>query len=331
MSKILSGISASGQPSLGNYIGAFKPHMNMQQSSDVTYFIADLHAITVRQDPQIFQQNAYIIAAWYIACGLDVHKTTLFVQSHVFAHAQLAWILNCFTMMGELERMTQFKDKSARHKQNINAGLFTYPALQAADILLYHPTHVPVGEDQVQHIEITRDIASRFNNLYGEVFTLPEVMVPKVGARVKNLQEPTKKMSKSEEGKGTLFMLDAPKTMAKKIKSAVTDNEARIAYDTVNQPGVANLLEIYASLTGKSVEAAVAHFEGQQYGTFKAEIADVVVDVLEPIQNRYKELMADKAELDRLLKIGADKASCQANNTLEKVMEKVGFMPPLRG
>lgn len=337
MKRIISGIQPSGRPSLGNYLGAFKPQITMQDEADVTYFIADLHAITVRQEAAVLRANTYSMASWYLACGLDPEKATLFVQSHVNAHAQLGWVLNTFAQMGELERMTQFKDKSKRHNQNVNVGLFAYPVLQAADILLHQIDEVPVGEDQVQHIELTRDIANRFNNHFcpegsgaKPIFTLPKAVLPKAGARVKDLQEPTAKMSKSLDGKGTIFMEDDLNTIAKKIKSAVTDSDTVVAYDKENKAGVSNLLEIYVAVAGKTMDEAVAEFAGQQYGTFKATVADAVVADIEPVQARYKELMKDRAELDRILKQGADKASVEAFRTLNKVMKKVGFVQPIR-
>lgn len=337
MTRIISGIQPSGQPTLGNYLGAFKPQVSMQDDADVTYFIADLHAITVRQKPADLRKQTYSVAAWYLACGLNPEKATLFVQSHVNAHAQLGWILNTFAQMGELERMTQFKDKSKSHSQNINVGLFAYPVLQAADILLHQIDAVPVGEDQKQHIELTRDIATRFNNYYcGDnpeakpVFTIPEVVHPKAGARVKDLQDPTAKMSKSIGGKGTVLLEDSMDVITKKIKSAVTDTDNCIEHKIPGKPGISNLLEIYSSIQNISIEKAVTEFEGQQYGAFKSTVADALVADLEPIQSRYKALMNDTAELDRVLKIGAEKASVEAFRTLDKVMKKVGFVPPVK-
>ncbi|MFT7144608.1 MAG: tryptophanyl-tRNA synthetase [Alphaproteobacteria bacterium] len=358
MKKVISGIQPSGKPTLGNYLGAFKPQVSMQDDADVTYFIADLHAITARQVPADLRHNTYSVAAWYLACGLDPQKATMFVQSHVSAHAQMGWILNTFSQMGELERMTQFKDKSNRatkvalekagstyeklsvmaghNKPNINVGLFAYPVLQAADILLHQIDEVPVGDDQKQHLELTRNIATRFNNHYcgnnpdaKPIFTVPEIVLPKAGARVKDLQDPTSKMSKSIGGKGTILMEDDLKTIAKKVKSSMTDSDTNIAYDKENKAGISNLLEIYSAIQGVSIEAAVSEFEGQQYGAFKAAVADALVADIEPVQNRYKELMQDKGELDRILKMGAEKASIEAFRTLNKVMKKVGFTLPI--
>lgn len=337
MKKIISGIQASGKPTLGNYLGAFKPQISIQNEADATYFIADLHAITTRQIPADLRHNTYSVVAWYLACGLDPEKATLFVQSHVNAHAQLGWILNTFAQMGELERMTQFKDKSKRNNQNINIGLFGYPVLQAADILLHQIDLVPVGEDQKQHIELTRNIAIRFNNHYcgnnpeaKPIFTIPEISLPKTGARVKDLQNPTVKMSKSIGGKGTILMEDDLKIIAKKVKSAMTDSDGVVAYDKENKAGISNLLEIYSSINGSSIEDAVREFEGKQYGAFKSTVAEALVADIAPVQARYKELMKDKGELDRILKMGAEKASVQAFRTLDNVMKKVGFVPPIK-
>tara|TARA_R110000868_G_scaffold262401_2_gene521112 strand:+ start:90916 stop:91992 length:1077 start_codon:yes stop_codon:yes gene_type:complete len=337
MKKIISGIQPTGQPTLGNYLGAFKPQISMQDEADTTYFIADLHAITVRQNPAELRKNTYSVAAWYLACGLNPEKATLFAQSHVSAHAQLGWILNTFAQMGELERMTQFKDKSKSHANNINVGLFAYPVLQAADILLHQIDEVPVGEDQKQHIELTRDIATRFNNHFcGDnpdakpIFTIPKAVMPKAGARVRDLQDPTAKMSKSIGGKGTIFLEDDLNVIAKKVKSAVTDSDAQVTYDKENKAGVSNLLEIYAVVQNMSIDDAVKVFEGQQYGTFKTAVADALVAELKPVQQRYNALMQDRAELDRILKIGADKARIEAFRTLNKVMKKMGFVPPIK-
>lgn len=334
MKRIISGIQPSGRPSLGNYLGAMKPQVSMQDEADVTYFIADLHAITVRQEAAELKKRTLEVAAWYLACGLNPEKATLFVQSHVPAHAQLGWILNTFTQMGELERMTQFKDKSKRHNQNINVGLFGYPVLQAADILLYDIDAVPVGEDQKQHIELTRDIAIRFNNHYTEgkegakpIFVVPEAALPKAGARVRDLQNPENKMSKSIDGKGTIFLEEDVKSIAKKIKSAVTDSGSDVVYDKKNKAGIANLLEIYAISTGKSIQQAEEEFSNKGYGEFKSAVAEAVVAEIEPIQTRFRELMTDKGELTNILKSGAEKANIRAERTLSKVMKKVGFIP----
>lgn len=321
-----SGIQPSGQPSLGNLLGAFIPFLKYQDSHSAVFCVVDHHAITVRQKPEDLRHNTLSLAAYYLASGLNPERCTLFVQSHVRAHAELGWILNTYTQMGELERMTQFKDKSARHKDNINAGLFAYPTLMAADILLYQAHEVPVGEDQIQHVEITRDIATRFNNLYGPTFTLPKAIIPQAAARVKDLQEPEKKMSKSVVGKGTIFLADTPDAAAKKIKSAVTDSLGVIKYDPQNQPGLANLIEILAALTNRTPKEVAAEYEGQQYGPLKNATAEAVAETLEPLQARYNELMGDKAELLNILKKGADKARPLAEKTLSDVMDKVGYV-----
>lgn len=326
---MISGIQSSGQPSLGNYLGAFLPFVGFQETHNLSVFIADHHAITVRQDPVALRENSYGIAAWYMASGLDPKKCTLFVQSHVPEHAELGWILSTFTQMGELERMTQYKDKAARHAQNINAGLFTYPSLMAADILLYDAQAVPVGDDQRQHLELTRDIATRVNGVYGEdTLIVPEAVIPKAAARVKDLQEPTKKMSKSSESLGTLFLLDDAKTMEKKLKKAMTDALKNVAYDVTNQPGLANLLEIYTTLKGVSIESAVSEFAGHQYGPLKKAVVEAVLEGILPVQAEYKRLMSDKAELDNILARGAVTAQETASQTLMRVKERVGYVLP---
>jgi tryptophanyl-tRNA synthetase len=326
--RLLSGVQPSGQPSLGNYLGAFQQFVSFQKTHDALYCIVDHHAITVRQDPATLHENTFAIAAWYIASGLDPKKCALFIQSHVPAHVELGWILNTFTQMGELERMTQFKDKAARHKQNINAGLFTYPCLMAADILLYNTQAVPVGEDQTQHLELARNIAARFNGVYGKTFALPETIIPKAAARVKDLQDPTRKMSKSEEGLGTVFLLDDMKTIEKKIKKAVTDNVGAVNLDEKNQPGVANLLGILAACEGKDVKTVTQEWQGRQYGPFKQAVAEAVVSAVEPVQKRYRELMEDKAQLAKILNTGAEKAHHTAEKNLRMVKEKIGYVLP---
>jgi tryptophanyl-tRNA synthetase len=325
---ILSGIQPSGQLSLGNYLGAIKHFVNYQNTHDAYYCIVDLHAITVRQEPKELRENSYALAAWYLAAGLNPEKCAIFIQSHVTEHAELGWILGTFTQMGELERMTQFKDKALRHKQNINAGLFTYPSLMAADILLYHAHEVPVGHDQKQHLELARDIAQRFNGIYGDVFTVPKPLIPKVAARLKDLQHPEKKMSKSSDGGGTIFLNDPLKTVEKKIKRAVTDNEMNIAYNEEKQAGLANLLGIYAACEDKPIEDILPEFTGKGYGDLKKAVAEKVVATLEPIQNRYNELMNDKSELDKILQQGAEKARAKASATLNDVKKEIGFVLP---
>lgn len=325
--RIFSGVQPSGHLTLGNYLGAIKNWVSLQDEYDCFYCIVDLHALTVRQDPEELRRRSLSLFALYMACGLDVDKNTLFVQSHVSAHAELAWILNCYTYMGELSRMTQFKEKSRKHKDNINAGLFTYPVLMAADILLYQTHLVPVGEDQKQHLELTRDIAQRFNGLYGDVFIVPEVYIPKVAARVMSLQDPTKKMSKSDENPNAyISLLDEPDAIIKKFKRAVTDSGREIRYDEENKPGISNLMNIYAAITGKTYEEIEGEFEGKGYGDFKKAVGECVVEALKPIQQRYHELMKDEGYLVTLMKEGAQKASNVATQTLKKVYERIGLI-----
>ena len=299
MSKpiIFSGIQPSGELSVGNYIGSLRNWVKLQDDYDCIYCVVNEHAITVRQDPKELLERSYNTLAIFMAAGVDPKKSTIFLQSHVPAHCQLSWVLNCYTQVGELNRMTQYKDKSKRYADNVTAGLFDYPVLMAADILLYQANLVPVGDDQKQHIEITRDIATRFNNIYGDTFVLPEGFFPKAGARVMSLQEPTKKMSKSDENDNNVVrILEDPKKIIKKLKRAVTDsdNPPVIAYDWDKKPGVSNLLEIMSACTGTSIEDLVEKYKGQMYGTFKCDVADSMVALLEPIQNRYKELRADE-------------------------------------
>ncbi|SFF34292.1 tryptophanyl-tRNA synthetase [Fontimonas thermophila] len=329
---VLSGIQPSGRLTLGNYLGALKNWVHLHERYDCYYMLVDLHAITVRQDPVVLRERCYEFLALYIACGLDPAHNVLFVQSHVPAHARLAWILNCYTQFGELSRMTQFKDKSARHADNINAGLFDYPVLMAADILLYQANAVPVGEDQKQHLELTRDIAIRFNNLYGTadapVFVVPEPMIPPVGARIMGLQDPTKKMSKSEDAPtNAVYLLDEPDVIVRKIRRAVTDlgNEVRYAPD--EKPGVSNLMAILAATTGRSFESIVDEFDGQGYGKLKQTTAEAVVEQLKPVQARYREIREDTEGLRRVLRAGAEKARARADATLHKVHDVLGFIP----
>lgn len=324
--SLLSGTQPSGIPSIANYIGAFHPFTTFQQSHNVFFMVADHHAISVRQKPEDLHANTLSIAAWYLASGLNPNHCTLFIQSHVPQHVELGWILNSFTQMGELERMTQFKDKSQKHSQNINAALFTYPVLQAADILLYQANDVPVGEDQVQHIELTRDIATRFNNAYSPTFTLPKAVPPKVGARVKDLQEPSKKMSKSNPGPGTILLTESPADAAKKIKRAVTDSLGTITYNPTEQAGLANLIDILASLTNQTPQQVVKAFAGQQYGALKTATADAVASKLEALQQAYQTYMNDKSELQNILKQGAEKGQTVATQTLQNVKQKVGYV-----
>jgi len=325
---VLSGIQPSGRLTLGNYLGAIKNWLPLSKDYDCHYMLVDLHAITVRQDPAILRERCYEFLALYIACGLDPKDNVLFVQSHVPAHSQLGWILNCYTQFGELGRMTQFKDKSAKHADNINAGLFGYPVLMAADILLYDAAQVPVGDDQKQHLELTRDIANRFNNIYGQVFTVPEPMIPPVGARIMGLQDPTGKMSKSDDAEtNALYLLDSPDVIVRKIKRAVTDMDGVVRFDIAAKPGVSNLLSILAATTGKTVAALEAEFEGKQYGAFKGAVADAVVECLKPVQAKYAELREDRDGLRAVLKDGAERASARANATLKRVHDVLGLIP----
>lgn len=333
MSKpnLLSGMQPSAASlHLGNYLGALKQWVAMQDEYQAYYVIVDLHAITVPQDPKELAENTRRTAAQYLAAGINPEKSALFVQSHVPAHAQLAWVLNCITGFGEASRMTQFKDKSQKGgAESSSVGLFTYPILQAADILLYQPKSVPVGEDQRQHLELTRDLAMRFNSRFGETFVIPEAHILKETAKIFDLQEPTAKMSKSaEDPKGLINLLDEESVISKKIKSAVTDTDGEIRFDREEKPGVSNLLGIYSAITSEGIKQLEARFSGQGYGTLKSELAEVVVEALRPIRTRANELMADRAELDRLLAKGAEKANELADETLRKVHEKVGFIPP---
>jgi tryptophanyl-tRNA synthetase len=327
---MLSGIKPSGDLTLGSYLGAIKNWAERAEQFDCYYFMADLHALTTRQNPADLRRRTLEQLAQYVACGLDPEKNTLFIQSHVPAHAELGWVLNCYTMFGELSRMTQFKDKSQKNADNINGGLFTYPCLMAADILLYQPDYVPVGDDQKQHVELTRDVAQRFNNLYGDVFTVPEPYIPKVGARVMDLLNPNSKMSKSDDvGNGRVCLMDKPEDIMRKFKRAVTDSDTSdhcVRYDLAEKPGVANLMQIYASCTGKSFETIENEFAGQGYGAFKTAVGDSVVETLRPIREEAQRLMKDKAYLEGLCKTGAEKASYIANKTLRKVYKKVGLV-----
>ena len=329
MTILLSGIQPSGQLILGNYIGALKHWVAMQDSHDCLFMLPDLHAITVRQDPADLRERCYNFLALYLACGIDPNKSIVFMQSHVPAHPQLAWILSCYTQMGELNRMTQFKDKSKQHASNINAGLFSYPTLMAADVLLYGTHLVPVGEDQKQHLELTRDIALRFNHLYGDIFTVPEPFIPKVGARIMGLQEPIKKMSKSDTNEANVIaILDSPEKIRHKIKRAVTDSEGSVCFNITEKPGVSNLLTLYSVLTNKSIKNIEQDYTGQGYGIFKEELAEVIIQFLEPIQNLYQNYSKDKKYLQKIFQKGAEQARERAEILLNKVHEAVGLIPP---
>ena len=322
---IFSGIQPSGTLTLGNYIGALKNFSKLQDEYDCIYSIVDMHAITVRQNPAELRRRCLELAAIYIASGIDPKKSLIYCQSHVSGHAELAWILSCFTYMGEMNRMTQFKDKSAKHADNINVGLFTYPVLMAADILLYQTNLVPVGHDQKQHLEICRDIAQRFNGIYGDVFTIPEGYIPKVGARIMSLQEPTRKMSKSDPEDTFVALTDDPDTIRRKIKRAVTDSDGEIRFDPENKPGVSNLLSIMSALGAGEIDALVKDMQGLGYGELKNRAADCVIAALEPLQAEYKRLIADKAYLQGVLDENAKTATYLATKTLRKVQKKVGF------
>ena len=326
---MLSGIQPSGDLHLGNYLGPLRHWPEMIEEFDCYFFMADLHTITVRQDPAQLRKRTLTQIAQYIACGLDPEKCVLFVQSHVHQHAELGWVLNCYAMFGELSRMTQFKDKSAKNADNINGGLFTYPSLMAADILLYQPDFVPVGEDQKQHVELTRNIVQRFNGVYGDVFKVPEPYIPKVGARIMSLTNPAAKMSKSESGDtGRVTLMDDPNVIMKQFKRAVTDSDTEkcVRYDPENKPGVANLMTIYATVTGRSFAEIEREFDGQGYGRFKPAVGEAVVELLRPIQEETRRILADKAYLEGVYRAGAEKASYVAERTLRKVYKKIGFI-----
>jgi len=326
---ILSGIQPSGELTLGSYLGAIKNWVELSDAYNCYFCIVDLHAITVRQEPALLRRRVLEQLAQYIACGLDPEKTTLFVQSHVPAHAELAWVLSCYTMFGELSRMTQFKDKSAKNQDNINAGLFTYPALMAADILLYQANLVPVGNDQNQHVELTRDVAQRFNNIYGDVFTVPEAYNPKIGARIMSLTSPENKMSKSDtDPGGCVYLMQKPEDIMRCFKKAVTDSDSvnPVRYDKENKPGVSNLIQIYSACTGKTFGETEDEFRGKGYGAFKPAVGEAVVEALRPIREEAERILRDKAYLENIYKKGAEKAAYTANKTLSSVYKKLGFV-----
>ncbi|GKX31259.1 tryptophan--tRNA ligase [Vallitalea longa] len=327
---IFSGIQPTGVITLGNYLGAIKNWTRLQDDYNCLFCVVDMHSITVRQDPVLLRKRARDLLTLYIAAGLDPEKNIMYYQSHVSGHAELAWILSCFTYMGELNRMTQFKEKAAKHNTNINAGLFTYPVLMAADILLFQSDLVPVGHDQKQHLEITREIATRFNNIYGDVFTIPEPYIGKVGAKIMSLQEPTKKMSKSDENpNGYISILDDLGAIRNKIKRAVTDSDREVTYSE-DKPGVKNLIDIYSSVTGETTESSMKVFEGKGYGDLKKIVGEVVVDELRPIQERFKELQKNKDYIDGIIKKNGETANYLATKTLRKVQKKVGFPVRIR-
>lgn len=327
---LFSGMQATGNLTLGNYLGALKNWVTISDDYQTFFSVVDMHSITVRQDPAELRKRARTLLTLYIAAGLDPEKNCIYYQSHVSGHAELTWILNCFTYMGELNRMTQFKDKAAKHADNINAGLFTYPVLMAADILLYQADVVPVGIDQMQHLELTRDIAIRFNNIYGDVFTVPEAYIGKAGAKIMSLQDPAKKMSKSDENpNGSIYLMDDPDTIIRKCKRAVTDSEGIILYRD-EQPGVKNLIDIYCACTGKTPAEVEREFDGKGYGDFKMAVGEAVVGVLKPLQDRFADLSKNKEYLDKVIKENAEKASYFSNKTLRKVQKKVGFPERIR-
>ena len=327
---LFSGMQATGNLTLGNYLGALKNWLTLSDEYECFYSVVDLHSLTVRQDPAELRKRARNLLTLYIAAGLDPKKNCIYYQSHVSAHAELSWILNCFTYMGELNRMTQFKDKSAKHADNINAGLFTYPVLMAADILLYQADVVPVGKDQLQHLEITRDIAQRFNAIYGDVFTIPEPYLGKAGAKIMSLQDPTKKMSKSDENlNASIYLMDDKDTIIRKFKRAVTDSEGCVAYND-DQAGIHNLIDIYSACTGKTPDEIVKEFDGKGYGDFKLAVGESVADILTPLQERFHALEKDKEYIDGIIKENAEKAGYFANKTLRKVHKKVGFPERIR-
>ncbi len=325
--RIFSGIQPSGNLTLGNYLGALKHFPELQEAYECLYCVVDLHTMTVRQDPAMLRERSYAVLALYIACGLDPEKTILFLQSQVPAHAELSWLLGCFTYMGELNRMTQFKDKCARHADNINAGLYTYPVLMAADILLYQAKYVPIGQDQKQHLELARDIAIRVNKLYGDVFTVPEPLISKQGAKVMSLQEPDKKMSKSDTNANNFILItESPDSILKKFKKAVTDSGSEIRFDPENKPGISNLINIYGTVRNLTNEQVEEEFAGSRYGDFKIAVGTAVAEALTPIREEYERLMADRGYLDSVLKKNAVRAREIAEPTKKDIFDRVGFL-----
>lgn len=331
MSKpvVLSGIQPSGELTIGNYMGALRQWVGIQQSYECFYSLVDLHAITVRQEPEKLREASLDALALLLALGVNPHQSVIFMQSHVPQHSQLAWILNCYAQMGELNRMTQFKDKSQKNTTNINVGLFSYPVLMAADILLYKAEQIPVGQDQKQHLELARDIATRFNHIYGDIFKVPEPYIPEVGAKIMSLQEPTKKMSKSDKNSNNFIsLLETPKRIARKIKRAVTDSDetARIYYDLEHKPGISNLLTLLSCVTDRSIENIVPEYTGKMYGHLKNDVADAVVSFITPVQNRFNLLRNDKEHLNEIMKDGAERAAARAEQTLSQVNEAIGLV-----
>lgn len=324
---ILSGIQSTGNLTIGNYLGAINNWIKLQDEYDCYYMIADLHSLTVRNDPEVLNQRAKQVIALYVACGLDPEKNNIFIQSHIPAHTQLSWVLNCYTYMGELNRMTQFKDKSQKHADNINSGLFTYPVLMAADILIYNANLVPVGDDQKQHLEIARDIAQRFNSIYGETFVVPEAYISNCGERIMGLQDPLSKMSKSAKNlNDVIFLTDKPDEIRKKLKKAVTDSENRVRYDIENKPGVSNLMTIYSLMKEKSFNEIEEEFKDKGYGDFKMAVADSIIDKLEPVQKKYNELMSNPKQLKAIYEKGDKKAKEKTEKLLKEVYKKIGLI-----
>jgi len=323
--RLFSGIQPTGTLTLGNYIGALRNFKILESQYDCLFSVVDMHALTVRQNPTELRQNCLKVLSLFLAVGLDPEKSLIYFQSHVSGHAELGWILDCCTYMGELQRMTQFKDKAARHADNINAGLFTYPSLMAADILLYQTDLVPVGEDQRQHMELARNLAERFNNAYGETFVVPEAYIPKVGARIRSLQDPERKMSKSDPEDTYIAILDEPGVIRRKLRRAQTDSENSIVYDPENKPGITNLMSILSAMTGDSLDAISAQYNGRGYGVFKDAVADAVIAELQPIQERYKQISSDKAYLNEVMTKNAERARGLAQRTLLKVRRRVGL------
>ena len=328
MKRILSGSAPSGYLCIGNYLGALKNWVELQEEYDCIYVIVDLHAITTQQKPSELRKQSLSFLAQYVACGIDPEKSTIIIQSHVPQHTELSWVLSTMTYMGELNRMTQFKEKSKQYNENINAGLYTYPVLMASDILLYQADLVPVGADQKQHLELTRNLAQRFNSRYSDTFTIPEPFIPSIGSRIMSLQDPTKKMSKSDTDLNNIItLLDKPEIIRKKLKRAVTDSGKRILFDPEKRLGVANLMNLYSGLTGLEISAIESHFDGKMYSDLKIELSELTIDALRPIQNEYDKIMGDRFFLNSILENGRKKANKIATKTLRKVYKKIGFYP----